>query len=170
MCFRLSLKPMVLILTSIIVIELVAAIGLGIYYTLATDPSGTLPFFLQLLFGTNATAGILLIKKPMDFFIFLQPILNYNSVGSPYECEKVCFLPRQRCLEISNNSRLKFRHEFSLGHICLQKLLVSFEKILPKSNGSNQKKKLSILISRCSSSNNNSLFFYLSSHTLLFCV
>ena len=39
-----------------------------------------------------------------------------------------------------NNSRLKFRHEFFLGHVCLQKLLVSFEKILPKSNGSNQKK------------------------------
>ena len=59
---------MVLILTSIIVIELVAAIGLGIYYTLATDPSGTLPFFLQLLFGTNATAGILYLLKNLWIF------------------------------------------------------------------------------------------------------
>ena len=127
-------------------------------------------FFFNYYLAPTLLQVYYLLKNLWIFFIFLQPILNYNSVGSPYECEKVCFLPRQRCLEISNNSRLKFRHEFSLGHVCLQKLLVSFEKILPKSNGSNQKKKLSILISRCSSSNNNSLFFYLSSHTLLFCV
>ena len=71
LCFRLSLQPMVLILTSIFVIEVVAAIGLGIYcyYSTATDQSGTLPFFLHLLFGTNAAGTI---KKPIAFPILLN--------------------------------------------------------------------------------------------------